>query len=50
VALSGMVSRQAVMVAFVQLFRILALVFVIVIPLVFIMKRPKAAQSPVAAH
>jgi len=38
------------MVAFVQLFRILALVFVIVIPLVFIMKRPKAAQAPVAAH
>ena len=49
-ALSGMVSRQAVMVAFVQLFRILALVFVIVIPLVFIMKRPKAGQPAVAAH
>jgi len=48
--LSGMVSRQAVMVAFVQLFRILALVFVIVLPLVFIMKRPKPAQAPVAAH
>jgi DHA2 family multidrug resistance protein len=49
-ALSGMVSRQAVMVAFVQLFRVLALVFAIVIPLVFIMKRPKGTQPVPAAH
>src|SRR5207237_925751 len=40
-ALSGMVGQQAVMVAFVQLFRILALVFAVVMPLVFIMRRPK---------
>jgi len=49
-ALSGMVSQQASMVAFVQLFRILALVFAVVIPLVFIMRRPKTSQPPVAAH
>ena len=49
-SLSGMVSRQAVMVAFVQLFRILALVFVIVIPLIFFMKRPKTGQPAVAGH
>jgi DHA2 family multidrug resistance protein len=48
--LSGMVSRQAVMVAFVQLFRILALVFAVVIPLVFIMRRPKPGQPAAAAH
>jgi DHA2 family multidrug resistance protein len=49
-ALSGMVSQQAVMVAFVQLFRILALVFAVVIPLVFIMRKPKGGQPPAAAH
>src|SRR5215468_692778 len=49
-ALSGMVSQQAVMVAFVQLFRILAVVFAVVIPLVFIMRKPKAGQPTVAAH
>jgi len=49
-ALSGMVSQQAVMVAFVQLFRILAVVFAVVIPLVFIMRRPKTAQPAVSAH
>jgi MFS transporter, DHA2 family, multidrug resistance protein len=50
VAISGMVSQQAVMVAFVQLFRVLALVFAVVIPLVFIMKRPRGGAPPAAAH
>ena len=50
IALSGMVSQQAVMVAFVQLFRVLALVFAIVVPLVFIMRRPKAGQPATPAH
>jgi len=49
-ALSGMVNRQAMMVAFVDLFRILALVFAVVIPLVFIMKKPRSGQPSVAAH
>jgi DHA2 family multidrug resistance protein len=49
-ALSGMVNQQAVMVAFVQLFRILALVFAVVIPLVFIMRKPKAGQAAPPAH
>jgi len=50
VAISGMVSQQAVMVAFVQLFRILALIFVVVVPLVFIMRRPKGGGPAPAAH
>src|SRR5215831_11201169 len=49
-ALSGMVSQQAVMVAFVQLFRVLALVFAIVVPLVFIMRRPKTGQRASPVH
>jgi MFS transporter, DHA2 family, multidrug resistance protein len=49
-ALSGMVSQQAVMVAFVQLFRILALVFAVVIPLVFIMRKPQPGRTAAAGH
>jgi MFS transporter, DHA2 family, multidrug resistance protein len=49
-ALSGMVSQQAVMVAFVQLFRMLAVVFAVVIPLVFIMRKPKPGRPPASAH
>jgi len=48
--LSGMVSKQAVMVSFVQLFRILALVFAVVMPLVFLMRRPRSRQTISAAH
>jgi DHA2 family multidrug resistance protein len=49
-ALSGMVSRQAVMVAFVHLFRMLAVVFAVVIPLVFIMRKPKPGRPAAPAH
>ncbi|PYS05001.1 MAG: EmrB/QacA family drug resistance transporter [Acidobacteria bacterium] len=49
-ALAGMVQKQAIMVAFVQLFRLLALVFAIVIPLVLLMKRPRVTQPTVPGH
>jgi DHA2 family multidrug resistance protein len=49
-AISGMVSQQAVMVAFVQLFRVLALIFAVVVPLVFIMRRPKSGRPAAPAH
>jgi len=49
-ALSGMVTQQAVMVAFVHVFRVLAVVFAVGIPLVFIMRKPKAGQPAVSAH
>jgi DHA2 family multidrug resistance protein len=49
-ALAGMVNQQAVMVAFVQLFRILALVFAVVVPLVFLMRRPRTGQPAASAH
>ena len=38
------------MVSFVMLFRLLGVVFLLMIPLVFIMRRPKGASSGVAAH
>jgi DHA2 family multidrug resistance protein len=46
----GMVQRQAMMVSFVELFRIMALVFAVVIPLVFIMKRPRSGPSAPSVH
>jgi DHA2 family multidrug resistance protein len=51
-AVWGTVLRQASMVAFVDIFRLLALVFFVVIPLILVMKRPRAGQQrpEVAAH
>ena len=48
-ALFGMVQRQASMVTFVGIFQLLAIMFVALVPLVLIMKRPRGAP-PVAAH
>jgi DHA2 family multidrug resistance protein len=48
-AINGMVHRQATMVAFVEIFTLLGIIFVALVPLVFIMKRPRG-KAPVAAH
>ena len=48
-ALFGMVMRQAAVVSFVGLFQFLGLVFISVIPLVMLMKRPRASSGPSAA-
>ena len=51
VALYGMIQRQASMVAFVNIFRLLGFLFLVLIPLVMIMRRPKGSAGPVAgAH
>jgi len=50
VILNGMLFRQASMVSFVMLFRLLGLVFLLMIPLVFIMRRPKRGGAPVMAE
>jgi DHA2 family multidrug resistance protein len=50
-AISGMVHQQAAMIAFVDVVRLLGLIFIVVIPLVFIMKRPeRPAGPPGGAH
>jgi DHA2 family multidrug resistance protein len=50
-AMYGMVQRQAAMVSFVSIFRALGLLFIVLIPLVLIMKRPpKRPGGPMAAH
>jgi DHA2 family multidrug resistance protein len=48
-AVSGMVHRQATMVAFVEIFTLLGVIFIGLVPLVFIMKRP-SGKTTVVAH
>ena len=48
-AMAGMVMRQASIVSFVGLFQLLGIVFLIVVPLVLLMKRPRTAGSSAAA-
>jgi DHA2 family multidrug resistance protein len=49
-AIAGMLARQASMVSFVMLFRLLGVLFLLLIPLVLVMKRPKNRTAPVGAH
>ena len=46
----GMVQRQAAMLSFVDVFRILALMFLVLIPLLLIMKRPQRGAAGGMAH
>ena len=50
VALYGMVQRQAAMVSFVTIFRLLGLLFFVMIPLVLIMRRPAGRTEVPAGH
>jgi DHA2 family multidrug resistance protein len=50
-ALSGLVQRHAAMVAFVWLFQLLGVMFLVLLPLVLLMKRPRSGAGPGAgAH
>jgi DHA2 family multidrug resistance protein len=49
-ALFGMISRQAAMVSFVGLFELLGIIFLALIPLVLLMKRPGSSAPPPGAH
>jgi DHA2 family multidrug resistance protein len=49
-AMRGLLLREASMVSFVMLFRLLGVVFLLMIPLVFIMRRPKGRAAPVDVH
>jgi len=50
-ALSGMVHRQATMVSFVGIFQLMGVMFIALVPLVLLMKRPgKRADPGAAAH
>jgi MFS transporter, DHA2 family, multidrug resistance protein len=49
-AVAGLVHRQAAILSFVEIFRLLGIMFLILIPLVFLMKRPAGRGGPAAAH
>jgi DHA2 family multidrug resistance protein len=49
-ALFGLVQRQATMVAFVGIFQLMGVIFIALVPLVLLMKRPKARSGAVGAH
>jgi MFS transporter, DHA2 family, multidrug resistance protein len=49
-ALFGLVQQQAAMVAFIEVFRLLALIFLLLLPLLFLMKRPQTRGEATAAH
>jgi DHA2 family multidrug resistance protein len=49
-ALAGLVQRQAAMVSFVSLFELLAVMFVALVPLVLLMKRPRGGPMAPAGH
>jgi MFS transporter, DHA2 family, multidrug resistance protein len=49
-ALFGMVQQQASMVSFVLLFRLLGGIFLVLVPLILLMRRPRAAGAPAAVH
>jgi DHA2 family multidrug resistance protein len=49
-AVFGMVQQQAAMVSFVGVFRLLGIMFLCVIPLIFLMKKPRHAAGPAAMH
>jgi MFS transporter, DHA2 family, multidrug resistance protein len=49
-AVFGMVQRQASMLAYNSIFLILAGLFVIMLPFIFLMKKPSRKGGPVAAH
>jgi DHA2 family multidrug resistance protein len=48
-AVAGLVRRQATMVAFVGIFTMLGLIFLLLVPMVFIMKRPRG-KAAAPAH
>jgi DHA2 family multidrug resistance protein len=49
-AIWGMVQRQAAMAAFIDTFRAMAIVFLLVLPLLLLMKKPKHHGGPTAMH
>jgi DHA2 family multidrug resistance protein len=49
-AMSGLVQRQAAMVAFVGIFQLLGVMFLALTPLVLIMQRPRRAGAPAGGH
>jgi DHA2 family multidrug resistance protein len=50
VMLSGMLQRQAGILSYIDVFLMLCLIFLAILPLILIMKRPPRGAARVAAH
>lgn len=50
VAMFGMVQQQAAILSFLDVFRLLGIIFMLMVPLVLLMKRPPKAPGSIAAH
>jgi DHA2 family multidrug resistance protein len=50
IAIWGMVERQAAMLSYNDVFRFLGGMFMIMLPLLLIMKKPKGGKGPAMAH
>jgi DHA2 family multidrug resistance protein len=49
-AMFGLVERQASMLAYNSIFLILAGLFLVMLPFIFLMRRPQARGGPLAMH
>ncbi|HEV2231837.1 MAG TPA: DHA2 family efflux MFS transporter permease subunit [Terriglobia bacterium] len=49
-ALFGMVQRQAAMQSFIEVFWLMGVIFLAIVPLVFIMRKPQHHHADIAAH
>ena len=49
-AIFGMVERQAAILSFLDVFRVLGVIFLVALPLVLLMKKPPGADRGIAAH
>jgi DHA2 family multidrug resistance protein len=49
-AMAGLVARQATMVSFVGIFQLMGVMFIALVPLVLLMKRPRGRPDSIAAH
>ena len=49
-AVFGLVQRHAAMLSFTDVFRLMALLFVCLLPLLFLMRTPRAGRGPAAIH
>ncbi|MBS1833797.1 MAG: DHA2 family efflux MFS transporter permease subunit, partial [Acidobacteria bacterium] len=50
VMMFGMVAKQATILTYLQIYQVLAIIFLATIPFVMLMRRPKPGGEPVAAH
>jgi MFS transporter, DHA2 family, multidrug resistance protein len=49
-ALFGMIERQATMLSYIDVFQLLAVIFIVMVPLVMLMKKPSHAVKPAPVH